>query len=72
MASKSKGCNFSLSATDSSAVAKFSSINASHSRSIAVFKVTYRTLLLPYAGKTLENKLLLKGFEQLQQKDLIA
>lgn len=51
IASKSKGCNFSLSVTDSSAAAKFSNLNANHSKSVTAFKVSYRSLQFPCTGK---------------------
>lgn len=44
MADKSEGCNFSLSATNSSTIAKFSCINASPAASCIVLKVTHKTL----------------------------
>lgn len=44
MADKSKGCNFSLSATNSSTIAKFSYMNASPAASCVVLKVNHKTL----------------------------
>lgn len=44
MADKSKGCNFSLSATNSNTIAKFSYMNTSPALSCIVLNVIHKTL----------------------------